>query len=363
MIKVAFIKFCGLASGGTEKYLQTLACLLPKNKYDIDYFYSNNAPLTIDNGFIHPDNDPEREKLMKNNGINLIPFNIQLKDSNRPCEWYNTNFWDVFKEKNYNVIQTARGGYPEYPFNVINNCPIIDSIHSFNGEDKPNIKKSILLCKWQAEKWASDGGDIKKAVIIPSIVRVPEKKPSTIRKRLNIPENAFVYGFHQASRSDIFSPVSLQAYSMVQNENTHFVILGGCSQHIQTAKQLNIKNIHFIQFTSSVDGIHDFLAGIDVYAHARADGEVCSASIIEAMYHGKPIITHPALNMGHLEQISDCGKMAYSLNEYVEEMKLLKNNRDYYMEKKEKTILKYNTNYDYKIVEKNIISIYDNLFY
>lgn len=361
MIKVAFIKFCGLAAGGTEKYLQTIACLLPKNKYNVDYFYSNNAPVTPSNGFIHPDNDPIRERLLLENNINLIPFNINLKSSNRPCEWFGTNFWEIFKENDYDVIQTGRGGYPEYPFNLINNCPIIDSIHSFYGEDKPNIKKAILLCKWQADIWAKNGGNIKKSIVIPTIVKVPEKKPSTIRQKLNIPEDAFVYGFHQAIRPDIFSPVSIQAYSMVQDPNTHFVLLGGNDQHIRTARSLGIKNIHFIKFASLMENIHDFISGIDVYTHARADGEVCSASIIEAMYHGKPVITHPAENMGHMEQIDGCGKMAYSVNEYAEEMRLLKYNKSYYMEKSEKTSLKYKKEYDYKIVENNLIDIYNNL--
>ena len=33
MIKVAFIKFGGMANGGTEKYLQTIAAHLPKDEF------------------------------------------------------------------------------------------------------------------------------------------------------------------------------------------------------------------------------------------------------------------------------------------------------------------------------------------
>ena len=36
--KIAFIKFAGMAFGGTEKVLQTIAANLPKDKYDIDFF-------------------------------------------------------------------------------------------------------------------------------------------------------------------------------------------------------------------------------------------------------------------------------------------------------------------------------------
>ena len=39
MIKIAFIKFGGMAIGGTEKVLQTIAAELPKDKFEVDYFY------------------------------------------------------------------------------------------------------------------------------------------------------------------------------------------------------------------------------------------------------------------------------------------------------------------------------------
>jgi hypothetical protein len=67
--------------------------------------------------------------------------------------------------------------------------------------------------------------------------------------------------------------------------------------------------------------------------------------------------------MGHLEQIEDCGKMAYSVEEYAQEMKKLKDDKDYYAEKSEKTLIKYNEKYDFKKIESNIIHLYDNLNY
>ena len=55
--RIAFIKFGGLAAGGTEKHLQTLACNLPPDKFDITYFYCDSAPY-IGNDFVHLDTDP-----------------------------------------------------------------------------------------------------------------------------------------------------------------------------------------------------------------------------------------------------------------------------------------------------------------
>ena len=43
--RIAFIKFGGMAFGGTEKVLQTIAAELPKNIYEVDFFYCDAAPL------------------------------------------------------------------------------------------------------------------------------------------------------------------------------------------------------------------------------------------------------------------------------------------------------------------------------
>ena len=61
-IKVAFIKFCGMATGGTEKVLQIIAANLPKDKFG-DFYYCDSAPY-IGSDFIHPDNDPSRKNIV-----------------------------------------------------------------------------------------------------------------------------------------------------------------------------------------------------------------------------------------------------------------------------------------------------------
>ena len=357
-MKIAFIKYAGMACGGVEKYLQTVACLLPKEDFEVDFYYTNVAP-TPGSNFVHPDNDPSRIKLMQDNGINLIKVQVSVRDGRSPTyEWKNTDFWDLFNENDYDLIQTGRGGYPEYPFTHINKTKILDSIHSFTGEDKPNIVKAILLCEWQLKKWSLTGGNPDKAVIIPSLVKIEEKEYTDLREELQIPKEAFVYGFHQGNREDIFSPVSLEAYSAVQNKNNYFLIMGGAKRHRQLAKSTGSPNIKFVEFSSSPDMIHRFLETIDVFAHARSDGEVCSAAIIEALYHGKPVISHPALNMGHADQIEGCGKMVHTHEEYVKEMAAFEENPNYLLEMSLKARKKYNGNYRYETVKGKILDTY-----
>jgi glycosyltransferase involved in cell wall biosynthesis len=353
-MKIACIKFAGLAAGGSEKYLQTLACVL-KREHDVDYYYTNNSPR-IGTSWKHPDHSEERRQFVESHGIKTIPIHVGAYNEIDKT-WIGTNIWDVFNPKEYDVIQTARYGFREFPYTDIRGVRIIDSIHGDLSDDTPS-EKVILLCKWQADKWMQSGGDSRKAIIIPTVVYVPQKKPSTIRQRLGIPQDAFVYGFHQRNDDGIFSPVSLAAYSAVEDNSTYFVILGGSNRHRQFVQENGLKNVRFLDFSADVNMIHDFLGGIDVYAHARSDGEVCSAAIIEAMYHGLPVITHAAQNMGHTEQIEGCGKMCWSMDEYVEEMKKLKDEKSYYGDKHSLTLQAYADRYCYTALENSILKLY-----
>ena len=145
-IKVAFIKFGGMANGGTEKYLQTIAAHLPKDEFQVDFFYCDAAPY-IGSDFKHLDTDESRVQYTESHGVNLIKFDVEFKDVTKPThDWVNTNFFDLFNEDNYDVIQTGRSGHPEYPFIHINKTPIIDSIHLAGmGEDKANVYRTVLI--------------------------------------------------------------------------------------------------------------------------------------------------------------------------------------------------------------------------
>ena len=181
MIKVAFVKFGGMANGGTEKYLQTIAAHLPKDEFEVDFFYCDAAPY-IGSDFKHLDTDESRVQYTESHGVNLIKFNVEYKDITKPThDWINTNFFDLFNEDNYDVIQTGRSGHPEYPFIHINNTPIIDSIHLAGmGEDKANVYRTVLISQEQKSKWVQAGGNPQRGVVIPVPVEVPDYDLSLI---------------------------------------------------------------------------------------------------------------------------------------------------------------------------------------
>src|ERR1035437_7191870 len=73
--KIAFIKFCGLAVGGSEIWLQKIAANLPKDKFEVDYYYCDSAPL-IGIDFKTGNTNGDRVRYMKDNNVNLIKFKI-----------------------------------------------------------------------------------------------------------------------------------------------------------------------------------------------------------------------------------------------------------------------------------------------
>lgn len=354
-MKIAICKFAGMGNGGIEKYLQTIAIIFKQNGYDVDYFYTNCAPI-LGTNWVHPDNDNNRIEYVKSHGINLISIHTDARNDPNQYEWINTNFFDYFNEDDYEFILFGGNGVPEFPYNKLNKIKIIHTIHGDNVFNKENIHKSVLLCQWQANRWLQKGGDISKLEIIPSIVYVPDDYSKNFRVKYNIPSTAFVYGFHQRNDDTISSTISLEAFSLIVTDNTFFAILGSTEIHKNFVSSRNIRNVIFVDYTSDVDTIHEFIDGIDVYSHCRVDGEVCSACIIEGLSHSKPIISYPGLNMGHLEQLDGCGVMAYSVDEYKNEMIRLQD-KEYYDEMSSKVKIKYETTYKYSIVVNKLLGL------
>ena len=357
-IKVAFIKFGGMANGGTEKYLQTIAAHLPKDEFDVDFFYCDAAPY-IGSDFKHLDTDASRVEYCKSHGVNLRKFKVEYKDVTKPThDWVNTDFWEHFNEEDYDVIQTGRSGHPEYPFTMINKTPIIDSIHLAGmGEDKANVYKTVLISEEQKSKWIAAGGSPTRGEIIPVPVEIPDYNQSSYLEEFGW-KDKFVFGMHQRNDMHIFSSIPLEAYEEIQNDDTAFLILGGCSNYRKQAKDYKLKNVKFLDTTSDISLIHKFLNTLNVYAHGRSDGEQCSSSIIEGMSHSLPMISHTAASMGQKEQIGNAGKVVEGYEDYANEMNKLMHDKKYYAQ------CVYNCNKRYKQIYNvpSIISKFIKLY-
>ncbi len=333
-LKIASIKFGGLASGGTEKWLQTICANLPKNRFEVDFFYCDSAPY-IGSDWVHPNTDQSRLEYIKSKNVNLIQFFVKAKNVTVPThEWVGTNFWDLFKEENYDLVICARAGHKEYPFYLINKIPIVEFVTLPGMSDnQENIRKSIHISNFQLESWKASGGDASKAEIVPLFVELPvgfSEEQDNLRKNLGLTKTDFIFGMHQREDDGIFSPVPLEAYSKVESDSTAYVIMGGSFKYVEQAKSLGLKKFYRLESTGDYKQIAKFLSTLNVYAHGRADGETFSLAIAEGMSFGLPIISHAAPAMGHVETIGTGGSVVDSLESYIAEMKKLMTAKRYY---------------------------------
>ena len=119
------------------------------------------------------------------------------------------------------------------------------------GENKSNVYKTVLISEEQKSKWVAAGGDPNKSIIIPVPVEVPDYDTSSYIEEFGW-EDKFVFGMHQRDDIHIFSPVPLEAYDEIQNDDTAFLILGGSSNHRKQAKDYRLKNVKFLDTTSDI---------------------------------------------------------------------------------------------------------------
>jgi hypothetical protein len=295
-VRVAFVKFAGMTIGGSELWLQRIAANLPKN-IEVDYYYCDDTPYR-GTSHVQAITSEERIAFVKNAGVRVIKFNVKEKDiTTLTHDWVDTDFFDVFDENKYDIIQTVKAGPREFPFYKMRK-PVVEIVALANRPDtSSNIAWSFHSSSWQRARWIRLGGDSAKSSVLSAPVEGPLSKEN-YREELSIPLDAIVAGFHQRNDNLIASDIPLAAFSALQKkypeESTkwHFIIKNGGSRYREQAKELGLTNIHFLPATPDTASVSKFLNTLDIFAHGRKDGETFGAIFVEAMLHGKPCLSH-----------------------------------------------------------------------
>lgn len=315
--RLAFIKYGGLAAGGTERLLQEIAVELVNQGLQVDYFFCE--PRVSPGSFwIHPPNDKGRRRYLESAGVKLIEFHIDYKDLSTPDHfWVANNFFEIFDEKRYEMVWTAKAGPKEYPFYCFG-IPFVEVVTLDAGfDDSSNRLHSILISNWQRNKWISKGGDEKTSSILPLSV-ANNASTRSLRTQLRIPTEKLVLGFHQRVDNEIVSTIPFESIAELEDENLFVLIMGGGEKYRDIANDYNIQ-ANFLPHNSEWLQISRFLKTIDIYTHGRADGETFGTVLAEAMSLGLPVISHssPLGANAHVETIANGGFFAYSRQEYT----------------------------------------------
>lgn len=361
-IKIAFIKYGGLSVGGSEKLAQNIAAFLPKDQFEVDFFACDSGKIFGPQVKILSTSE-ERVKFLQDHGVRVVKFTVGARDLRTYThKWQDTNFWGVFNQQNYDIIQTSRSGHKEYPFNKIKHTPIIDILNLSAGVDNQfNIARVMHLSKWNADKWVAKGGDANRVVLISLPIWFDKKEYGNLRRELGL-EGKFIFGLHQRADNALFSDLPLAAYKLVESDNTAFVLYGGGEKYKQQAKMLGLKNIYFVPPSIEQESVYRFLSTLNVFAHGRKDGEINSMSMAEAMYFGLPIITHPSsINNGHIECVANAGRVVDSVDDYAAEMRQLMKDQNYYSEKSAAAKKRFAEKYELYGQIKHVVDIYNEV--
>lgn len=127
-IRIAFVKYGGMTSGGSEKLLQIIAANLPKDRFEVTYFYTDMVDSVGPKVNSMP-TDASRLLYMEKNGVKLVKCEIEAIDLTSPFyTWVNTDFFRKFNENDFDILQACRGGHKEFPFVKLRKIPIVDII-------------------------------------------------------------------------------------------------------------------------------------------------------------------------------------------------------------------------------------------
>ena len=307
-IRVAFIKYEGLTSGGTEYWLQRVAAYLNKGAFEATYFYTGREA-------------PGREEFLSSHGVRTVKVAAEGKKSSFG-EWLNTDLFEKFDESRYDIIQTAIAGRREWPYYLFRK-PVVSSIHYDDSVDfSLNVHHTFFLSQWLREYWIALGGSRR----FSSVAVVGIEEPADVhdlREALGIPKDALVAGFHQRPDDNICSPVPLNAFAGLALDNAWFIILGGSGLYAEQAARLGIKNFIQLPHTADRAAISSFLHTLDIFAHGRKDGETFGYVFAEALMHKLPCLGHAARSNAHKDTMGPGGLWAENQEEYARQLKLL----------------------------------------
>ncbi|NOY59160.1 MAG: glycosyltransferase [Calditrichaeota bacterium] len=133
-----------------------------------------------------------------------------------------------------------------------------------------------------------------------------------ICREFGIPADAFIVGMvgRIEAQKDPHTIFDAAEIVLAQNENVHFVLVGGGPLLMESKQIVRQKNIdgHF-SFAGHQDHVADFFNAMDIFVLASKRSEGCSNSILEAMMLGKPIVATRVGGNAEVVRHDETGKL------------------------------------------------------
>lgn len=229
------------------------------------------------------------------------------------------NLYDVLAAIDPDIVHIHRSGYAEWPgFRYMAPKAKWIETNIFGYRDNTperQINTHIYISEYirgrALEAGGPDGPVLYNPIEQPILDMTPENKEycrESLLTQFKVPHNAILLG--RVGRPDNFDPISLRAFAEVERQcpEAWYIVVNACQGWYDEVKKLGIKNIRFAGPIIDDTTLSNFYRGLDIYAHARHDGECCPCNIQEAMMHGIPVVSHESgIYNGQSEIIGDAG--------------------------------------------------------
>lgn len=315
--------------GGTEKTCQLFFEHADKSKFEVAVAYEKSG--------IHPRLEEFRKGAAVCNGHLFEIDSVVDKRMN------GASLMSVIGGFTPDILHTYRSGYEEFPEPGIHcEVPHFVETNVFGFYDSNfKIDRSLFMSKWLMDytlrklKPISRGIMPKRFDFVNNPVEMPYGFDELeITKRWKA-EGATVVGRCGRPDNGIYHSLNVESVRLLrmQGYDIRFVVVAPPSNMLDDLARYEIP-FYVIEPTTNPMLLSMFYNSIDIYTHARADGETFGVNIAEAMIHGKPVITHHAVpsvpGMGVFQSQStlvDSGQTGFVVNnnpaEYAEALQLL----------------------------------------
>ena len=265
--------------------------------YDYAYYnkhYLGNESIIMYYGNDHRNIDSVIEKFKKE--FKLCPYENWNQDANR-----------ILQEENCDMLYMQKAG-------------------EWDGKmAHPSICKTIIHCVFNTQtphghvygRISSCFGD-NKWPVVNYMVNLPEVK-GNMRKELNIPEDATVFG--RIGGMDQFNiPNVHKAIDKITDENPNiYFFLVNTDKFCKEKKNI----IHYGKIVDLNKKV-EFINSCDAMIHARQMGETFGAAVSEFSIKNKPVITCRGYDNAHIDILKDKA-IIYNQNNVEEIYNIFKN--------------------------------------
>lgn len=229
------------------------------------------------------------------------------------------NLYETLVRIDPDIVHLHRSGYSEWPgFRYMAPRAKWVETNIFGKADRTPEKQfdlHVYISDYIRQLALEDGnpdGPVLYNPIEQPVLDITQDNKELCREELltkfKIPHDAVLLG--RVGRADNFDSISLRAFAEVEKvcPNAWYIVINPCQGWRDEASKLGIQNIRFGDPIINDTELSNFYRGLDIYAHARHDGECCPCNIQEAMMHRLPVVSHEsAIYNGQSEIIGNAG--------------------------------------------------------